>query len=377
LTPDQVIKTDENEYFLNWKSLSFGNSGKINAGVVMKVRTFKYDLNTAKKKPIVDKTDLDTLSYLKDEDNFRCHSKPMIKTAATLSGNSREEIVKQIFDFTMQNLDYKIYFFQDRGAKQALKDGQGDCTEYSELMVTLCRTKKIPARIVKGLIPKIDGTVGRHNWVEVFFPEYGWVAFDPTWADHPRSTTTFYSMKNTYVQLSNKRHINPVICSCKSGDFPFSFQLKDSCNDLSNGISDKFGKMRAFYSRKNHTEALKLIDTLLIHEPDNSSYCLYKGMIHTRLGEYDKGFDYLEQARDYAKSNFEKYHSLYALGNYYALKEEKEEAVKVLKEAFEMGFIELEKMRADSDLQNLKDFPPYLELQKEMKAKIETNSKKD
>ena len=46
-------------------------------------------------------------------------------------------------------------------------------------MVTLCRIKNIPARIVAGNIA-INGKNSKHNWVEVYYSEYGWVMYDPT-----------------------------------------------------------------------------------------------------------------------------------------------------------------------------------------------------
>jgi transglutaminase-like putative cysteine protease len=64
----------------------------------------------------------------------------------------------------------------------------GYCTYYATTMVTMLRTQGIPARFVVGYTPgqrvAEDRWVVRgldaHAWVEVYFPEYGWVQFDPT-----------------------------------------------------------------------------------------------------------------------------------------------------------------------------------------------------
>ena len=65
---------------------------------------------------------------------------------------------------------------------------RGYCTYYATTMVTMLRTQGIPARFVVGYLPgqsvADDEWVVRgydsHAWVEVYFPETGWVAFDPT-----------------------------------------------------------------------------------------------------------------------------------------------------------------------------------------------------
>ncbi|XVH32553.1 transglutaminase TgpA family protein [Haloferacaceae archaeon DSL9] len=64
----------------------------------------------------------------------------------------------------------------------------GYCTYYATTMVAMLRSQGIPARYVSGYTPgervAEDRWVVRgqnaHAWVEVYFPEHGWVAFDPT-----------------------------------------------------------------------------------------------------------------------------------------------------------------------------------------------------
>ena len=64
----------------------------------------------------------------------------------------------------------------------------GYCQYYATTMAILLREAKIPARLAQGFLPgdrSAEGTevvrVSRaHAWVQVFFPAYGWVNFDPT-----------------------------------------------------------------------------------------------------------------------------------------------------------------------------------------------------
>ena len=71
----------------------------------------------------------------------------------------------------------------------------GYCTYFATTMVVMLRSQDIPARMAVGYTPgervAEDEWVVRgydaHAWVEVFFPEVGWVRFDPT-PTGPRET---------------------------------------------------------------------------------------------------------------------------------------------------------------------------------------------
>jgi hypothetical protein len=70
--------------------------------------------------------------------------------------------------------------------------GKGNCQNFSHLAAALMRPAGIPARIVNGATLDRPYTVktpegeftfklgnGRHSWIEVYFPDLGWVPFDP------------------------------------------------------------------------------------------------------------------------------------------------------------------------------------------------------
>lgn len=73
---------------------------------------------------------------------------------------------------------------------------RGYCTYYATTMATMLRTQDIPARFVVGYtsgqrVAEDEWVVRGHNshaWVEAYFPEIGWIRFDPTPAS-PREST--------------------------------------------------------------------------------------------------------------------------------------------------------------------------------------------
>ena len=64
---------------------------------------------------------------------------------------------------------------------------QGYCLHFATTMAVILRDLGVPTRLVQGFLPgTVTGDVAvvrdrdAHAWVEVYFPESGWVAFDPT-----------------------------------------------------------------------------------------------------------------------------------------------------------------------------------------------------
>jgi hypothetical protein len=79
------------------------------------------------------------------------------------------------------NRDVVDYFLFD--AKR------GYCDYYATAMVVLARAAGLPARLVVGYAPGFynDATgqfivteADAHSWVEIYFPDYGWIEFEPT-----------------------------------------------------------------------------------------------------------------------------------------------------------------------------------------------------
>lgn len=69
---------------------------------------------------------------------------------------------------------------------------QGFCQYYAPTMAVILRDLGVPTRIVEGFLPgereggnEILRNNNAHAWVEVYFPGYDWVPFDPTGANNP------------------------------------------------------------------------------------------------------------------------------------------------------------------------------------------------
>jgi hypothetical protein len=79
----------------------------------------------------------------------------------------------------------------------------GHCEYFASAMTVLLRAAGVPARYVTGFLPGEYNDLGgdyiirqsdAHAWVEVYFPGYGWITFDPTPAGDSKSAGVFARM---------------------------------------------------------------------------------------------------------------------------------------------------------------------------------------
>lgn len=175
ITPTQIYNDGTTQY-AEFNFPQIGNQ-TLNIGIIGDAKVRTYDLNIAKlvNKNLTPETNLNR--YLEEEQYIEVNDPTVQYFASKIEGETTEEIVQNIYEFIQNHMTYKI-IPNISGAKKALNDKVGKCSEYSAIMVALCRAKGIPARIVIGNIAREQMT--KHNWVEVYFNEYGWVTFDPT-----------------------------------------------------------------------------------------------------------------------------------------------------------------------------------------------------
>ncbi|MBD3352210.1 MAG: hypothetical protein GF364_12045 [Candidatus Lokiarchaeota archaeon] len=120
----------------------------------------------------------------------------------TYSATQVYQKINAAWETTLNTLDYSLdyplmYGGQggEWGAVEALAQGKGDCSDYSNLFVAILRSCGIPAREIFGLAVQdfLDDETPRkiaepetgwgHAWTEVYVPDVGWIIFDPTWGD--------------------------------------------------------------------------------------------------------------------------------------------------------------------------------------------------
>src|SRR5262245_37992460 len=168
---------------------------------------YRYDLTVASKRKKGEPENKERLKPWLAQEKFIEKDAPEIQQAAkSITGTDEIETLQNIMAFVNRKVRYSGFDDTDRGALWALKNGRGDCTEYSDLFAALCRAKNIPARVWEGFLTNEvqRGDTAKHIRVEAYTRKYGWVPFDPMHV--ARRTATFDSLKPVYVYLSSQRN---------------------------------------------------------------------------------------------------------------------------------------------------------------------------
>ncbi len=93
-----------------------------------------------------------------------------------------------ILDFVagyIDNVPESPYAYHTSSVFDILYNRTGDCTEHSQLFVTLARAAGLPAREVSGFVYGGNDrtpSLGGHAWVEVLIDDQ-WIGMDPTWEE--------------------------------------------------------------------------------------------------------------------------------------------------------------------------------------------------
>lgn len=96
---------------------------------------------------------------------------------------------------------------------------EGYCTYYATAMVAMLRTLGIPSRMAAGFAqgeydPSLDAYIIRerdaHTWVEVYFPGYGWINFEPTAAQEPIDREGDFETQDTPPETLQQPTLQPT-----------------------------------------------------------------------------------------------------------------------------------------------------------------------
>ena len=99
-------------------------------------------------------------------------NRPLIDVVTELSHRIHEE-------FKYQPLSTSI----DIPLVEVLRNRKGVCQDFAHVMIGALRSQRLAARYVSGYVRSgrdVQGAQASHAWVSVFFPDLGWLDFDPT-----------------------------------------------------------------------------------------------------------------------------------------------------------------------------------------------------
>ncbi len=138
-------------------------------------------------------------TYTKDEEKYNINHPLIKKIVKEETGSISNPLIKAIVlcNYVKNQLSYVL---DDRwdDAPTVLTRGNGSCSEYCFVYISLLRSAGIPAHYVGGTVFKSDkapyiDTVF-HRIVELYLPNYGWVPVDPTWSKYCKIPFYYFGM---------------------------------------------------------------------------------------------------------------------------------------------------------------------------------------
>lgn len=121
---------------------------------------------------------------------------------------------KDIYQYVVNTLSYNYNFSTSLGRVGALgalqNPGSSLCTEFTDLFITLARSKNIASREIEGYVltnnprlrPSNPNTDFLHAWPQYFDPKsHSWIEIDPTWAKTTNGLDYFNSLDLNHIIL--------------------------------------------------------------------------------------------------------------------------------------------------------------------------------
>jgi DNA-binding beta-propeller fold protein YncE len=126
--------------------------------------------------------------YLEDNEKYQIHHPVIQQACREAIGNEKNTywIVRKIFNYVNGHMYYEMVGGWNT-APTVLARGNGSCSEYTFVFISMCRAAGVPARYVGSVVVRGDDACMDdvfHRWVEVYLPGYGWIPVDPSGGDH-------------------------------------------------------------------------------------------------------------------------------------------------------------------------------------------------
>lgn len=153
--------------------------------------------------------------FLKSTSLVQSEHPEIVKLARELTNKagSEYEAVTRILNWVADNVKY-TYNPPQFDALWTLKTGRGNCQNFAHIAIALLRASGIPARVVGGISLKEQWKIplgknylvqsmgqGGHAWIEIYFPDLGWLSYDP---QQSKQFTSSRHIKQTHALESDE-----------------------------------------------------------------------------------------------------------------------------------------------------------------------------
>ncbi len=135
--------------------------------------------------------DEEVAEYLEPSTFCQAGDREIVEVAKSIVGDETNSwaAAKRIAQWVNKEMtpNYDVGF---ASAREIMDNREGDCSEHTVIMVTLCRAVGIPARAAVGVMYG-DGIFAYHMWPEVYVGR--WIGLDPKWLSVDKKTGEYYT----------------------------------------------------------------------------------------------------------------------------------------------------------------------------------------
>ncbi len=136
--------------------------------------------------------------YYQNNEKYQMEHPVIVEAVEKVVGDEKNPywIARKIYNFLMGEMYYEMAGGWNT-APTVLDRGNGSCSEYSFVYISMCRAAGLPARYVGSVVVRGDDDCMDdvfHRWVEVYLPNYGWIPVDPSGGDQdlPRNQANYF-----------------------------------------------------------------------------------------------------------------------------------------------------------------------------------------
>ena len=174
---------------------------------------------------------------------------PRLARQVTASATSNYRRAREIERYLQSNFGYTLQLpgmrEADPLARFLFERKKGHCEYFASSMTVMLRTLGIPARVVNGfrggeyndltnsyIVREKDA----HSWVEAYFPEYGWVTFDPTPSGPGEAPATGWSRMALYMDAARQMWREWIV----NYDFGHQMKLRTELSTTTGNVQSSF-----------------------------------------------------------------------------------------------------------------------------------------
>ena len=198
ISPRIITASDNRVAHVDLGTISGHNSKTIR--VVKIVRVDRVDLKV-EPSDVTGEVPVGLRRYTESVDHLWQSDDPLLKHKALELTENESNLylkVRKIFNFVETYLTYEEQI-EEHDALWAYNHRKGDCTEFTNLFIALCRAAGIPAKFISGYLCDlnlVEQPLPGHAFACIYLPNVGWAPVDLTW-NHP--TGQFCELTNDHL----------------------------------------------------------------------------------------------------------------------------------------------------------------------------------